>query len=168
MVQLGSLFAPVVSMFKVLQAAVYKIRTTYGDSNITVKSPRTKPFQGSSGQGNGCGPALWVAVSAQIIQMLYTDGYGMTVLSAISGTLVVIACFAFVDDTDVIHSQANMTGEQIGIKMQSVMNTWEGGIHATGGALEPSKSHWYLIDFKWIPQCLRWDYHLLNDLPGIL
>jgi hypothetical protein len=138
MVQLGSLFVLVLSMFKVLQVAVYKIRTTYGDSNITVESPRTKPFQGGC-QGNGCGLAIWVVVSAPIIQMLYTAGYGMTALSAISGTLVAIACFAFVNDTDMIHSRANMTGKQIGIKMQSVMNTWEGGIHATGGALEPSK-----------------------------
>jgi hypothetical protein len=167
MVRLGSLFAPVISMFKVLQAAVYKIRTTYGDSELTVTSPSAKPFQGS-GQGNGCGPALWVAVSAPIIQMLYTAGYGMTVLSAVSGTLLSIACFAFVDDTDVIHSRPSTTGEEIGSEMQNVMNTWEGGIRATGGALEPSKSHWYLIDFKWIPQRLRWDYRLLDELPGTL
>jgi hypothetical protein len=103
MVRLGCLFAPVVSMFKTLQSAVYKIRTVYGDSDTTVNSPSQQPFQGI-GQGNRCGPALWVAVSAPIIQMLYTAGYGMTVLSAVSGTLVAIACFAFVDDTDVIHS----------------------------------------------------------------
>jgi hypothetical protein len=100
--------------------------------------------------------------------MLYTAGYGMTVLSAVSGTLVVIACFAFVDDTDIIHSRANTTGEQIGREMQDVMDTWEGGIRATGGALEPSKSHWYLLDFKWIPQRLRWDYRLQHKLPGTL
>jgi hypothetical protein len=46
MVRLGCLFAPVVSMFKTLQSAAYKIRTIYGDSEITVQSPRTKPFQG--------------------------------------------------------------------------------------------------------------------------
>jgi hypothetical protein len=87
--------------------------------------------------------------------MLYTAGYGMTVLSAVSGTLVAIACFAFVDDTNVIHSRSKAAGRQIGTEMQSVMNLWEGGICTTGGALEPSKSHWYLIDFKWIAQSLR-------------
>jgi hypothetical protein len=167
MVRLGCLFAPVVSMFKTLQSAAYKIQTIYGDSEITVQSPRTKPFQGV-GQGNGCGPAIWVAVSAPIIQMLYTAGYGMTILSALSGTLVVVACFAFVDDTDVIHSRPKTTGEQIGHDMQAVMDTWEGGIRATGGALEPSKSHWYLIDFKWIPQRLQWSYRQKHELPGTL
>jgi hypothetical protein len=137
MVRLGCLLAPVVSMFKTLQSAVYKIQMVYGDSDITVTSPTTKPFQGV-GQGNGCGPALWVAVSARIIQMLYTAGYSMTVMSAVSDTLVVVACFAFVDDTDMIHSQTNTTGKQIGKQMQAVMDTWEGRIQATGGALKPS------------------------------
>ena len=80
----------------------------------------------------------------------------MTVMSAVSGTLVVITCFAFIDDTDVIHSRTNTTSKQIGQEMQNIMDTWEGGIRATGGALKPSKSHWYLVDFKWIPQLLRW------------
>ena len=42
MVRLGCLFAPVVSMFKTLQSAVYKIRMVYGDSDITVTSPTTQ------------------------------------------------------------------------------------------------------------------------------
>jgi hypothetical protein len=48
------------------------------------------------------------------------------------------------------------------------MDTWEGGIRATGGALEPSKSHWYLLDFKWIPKQLCWNYQMIHELPGTL
>jgi hypothetical protein len=33
--------------------------------------------------------------------------------------------------------------------MQAAMDTWEGGLRATGGALEPEKSFWYLIQFCW-------------------
>ena len=33
--------------------------------------------------------------------------------------------------------------------MQQALNTWEGCICATGGAIVPSKSFWYLIGFKW-------------------
>jgi hypothetical protein len=33
--------------------------------------------------------------------------------------------------------------------MQGGIDYWEGGIRATGGALIPSKSHWYLLDFIW-------------------
>jgi hypothetical protein len=31
------------------------------------------------------------------------------------------------------------------MRMQADMDTWEGGLWATGGALEPEKSCWYLI-----------------------
>jgi hypothetical protein len=33
--------------------------------------------------------------------------------------------------------------------MQADMDTREGGLWATGGALEPEKSFWYLIRFCW-------------------
>jgi hypothetical protein len=166
--RLSMLLAPLVSMFKVLQGAVYKIRTAYGDSTKSCRSPFWLiPFQGV-GQGNGAGPAIWVAISAPIIQMLYTAGFGLAFTTAISGTLVAIACFAFVDDTNVIHSRAdvNTPGKTIATEMQEVMNTWEGGIRATGGALNPSKSYWYMIDFKWVPDKLRWDYKTVSEVTG--
>ena len=33
--------------------------------------------------------------------------------------------------------------------MQEALNHWEGGLCTLGGALVPSKSHWYLVNFKW-------------------
>ncbi len=140
--RIGILLAPLVSMFKVLQEATYKICTAYGDSTKTCSSPRLIPFQGC-GQGNGAGPASWVAISVVIIQMLYRAGFGLSINSAILGTLMAIACFGFVDDTDVIHSSddVNTPGKTIAAEMQDVVDMWEGGIRATGGGLEPSKSY---------------------------
>jgi len=34
--------------------------------------------------------------------------------------------------------------------MQSALSTWEGIVQATGGALAPDKSWWYLVDFVWV------------------
>ena len=34
-------------------------------------------------------------------------------------------------------------------RMQASLNMWEGGLRATGGAIVPDKSHWYLIKFLW-------------------
>jgi hypothetical protein len=100
--------------------------------------------------------------------MLYTCGYGLTFTTALSGTLVAIACFTFVDDTDVIHSRddVNTPGAAVAAEMQSVMDIWEGGIHATGGALNPSKSYWYMIDFNWRLQQLRWNYKRITEVLG--
>jgi hypothetical protein len=33
--------------------------------------------------------------------------------------------------------------------MQKALSAWEEGLRATGGAIVPKKSHWYLIDFVW-------------------
>jgi hypothetical protein len=53
-----------------------------------------------------------------------------------------LAGFAFVDDTDLVTSEVCK-------KIQESLTAWEGGIRATGGAIEPKKSHWYLVDFDW-------------------
>jgi hypothetical protein len=47
--------------------------------------------------------------------------------------------------------------------MQSAMDTWEGGIRATGGALKPEKSFWYLIRFCW--KNGQWVYVSNKDTP---
>jgi hypothetical protein len=80
----------------------------------------TMPHFKGVGQGNGAGPAIWVAISAPIIHMLYTAGFGLTITASLSGTLVAIACFAFVDDTDVIHARADVItlGEIIAEEIQ--------------------------------------------------
>jgi hypothetical protein len=42
-----------------------------------------------------------------------------------------------------------MTLAEVQARIQDSLVAWEGGIRATGGAIEPRKSHWYLIDFDW-------------------
>jgi hypothetical protein len=49
-----------------------------------------------------------------------------------------------------------------------MLDHWEGGLRATGGALVPSKSYWYGIDFKWNKQKHKWEYKKINELPGSL
>ena len=49
-------------------------------------------------------------------------------------------------------------------KMQEVVNRWEGSVQATGGALVPSKSYWYLIDFTWHKG--NWHYRSTQEMPG--
>ena len=71
------------------------------------------------------------------------------------------------DDTDVIHTgEAGMSGEDLGAAMQQVVDHWEGGLRATGGALRVDKSFWCLIDFKW--KNGKWQYCTLQDMPGAL
>jgi hypothetical protein len=118
------------------------------------------------GQGNGVAPAIWAVTSTVIINMMRSAGHGLHILSAISGLLISFVCYAFVDDTDVIHAAVSplSTGEDVLEDMQPVVDRWEGGIRATGGAPVPSKSHWFLIDFLWTGK--QWRYRTIEELPG--
>jgi hypothetical protein len=50
--------------------------------------------------------------------------------------------------------------------LQQAVDTWEGGLKVTGGALGPEKSYWYLVSFKWYGG--RWIYAPAADTPSIL
>jgi hypothetical protein len=98
--------------------------------------------------------------------MMKTAGFGFSILTAMTLVSVSFICYAFVDDTDVVHvgRDINVTGEEILVQMQEVVDHWEGGLKATGGALVPAKSYWYLIDFIWDGK--KWTYATKEDVPG--
>jgi hypothetical protein len=124
-------------------------------------------FQGF-GQGNGAGPTAWAVVSAPIINMVRAAGYGATFVSALSSSIIAFVCYAFVDDTDLVHARPGQEhqGKYLIPEMQEAVDNWEGGLRASGGALVPSKSHWYLVDFKWMND--SWRYCSIEDNPGEL
>ena len=86
--------------------------------------------------------------------------------SAFTKDLIEFVCYAFVDDTDVVHTQKEerMTTEEVAKEFQDVITEWEESLRATGGALVPSKSMWYLIDFKW--EGGKWVYKKKNETPA--
>ena len=78
------------------------------------------------------------------------EGFGLNALSCLSQLALVIAGFAFVDDTDIINAapSVNMIGEDLLTQQQQyVVDTWESTLRATGGALRQDKSYWYMIDY---------------------
>ncbi|CAJ1955058.1 unnamed protein product, partial [Cylindrotheca closterium] len=133
-----------------LSSVTHRVRTGFGDSDRTFKPPSVIPFQGC-GQGNGAGPPIWISVSSVLITMMEAMGYGFECLSALESQLVTAQCFCFVDDTDVIEAgnTVHHSGEAICALVQEAATLWAGGIRATGGAINPEKSFWWLIDFEW-------------------
>ena len=81
---------------------------------------------------------------------------------------VTLSCFAFVDDTDLIHSVQDPTipTQQLLAEAQQALATWEGLIRASGGALAPEKSYWYLVDVRRIGG--KWRYANIAANPGEL
>lgn len=95
-----------------------------------------------------------------------TAGFGLQLFTCLSSALIAFLCYAFVDDTDLVHtgSSVNTPGSDVLRSMRRFVQHWEGGLRATGGALRVDKSCWYLIDFVWRNQC--WHYATKAEVPG--
>jgi hypothetical protein len=75
-------------------------------------------------------------------------GFGYSTWSAISHRAIELVCFAFVDDTDLVHSVSDPTTPTSTLihQAQEALRTWEGLIRASGGDLAHDKSYWYLLE----------------------
>jgi Reverse transcriptase (RNA-dependent DNA polymerase) len=163
--QQGAPMGPVESMLKTLQNAKHKIRTAFGVLTQHYGGDRATPLQGLD-QGNRMAPTGWGVISTPLINMMKTAGFGMETLSCLSRQLLSIVCYAFIDDTDLIHTgrSVDTKAEDVLPEMQQFVEHWEGGLRATGGALRVDKSFWYLVDFPWVNN--KWHYRSKEQMPG--
>ena len=169
--RLGTSASASQEMMRTLQAAKHKICTAYGDSSITYGGSCLNPPLQGAGQGNGAGPAIWVAISTVLLSIMRQQGFGFSILSSLSFTALVLAGFAFVDDTDIIHAASDpyTLSSDVLDQAQNALTTWEGILRATGGAIgvdDSNKAFWYFLDFKFSNDI--WKYKKVDDLPGEL
>jgi hypothetical protein len=127
---------PITSMFQSIQSLEHHVRTVFGQSKASFKQPGPIPLQGV-GQGNGAGPQIWALVSTPVLNMLRSQGLGASFVSALSRQHTTLVGFAFVDDTDLVTLGHDMSLEEVKSRIQESLIAWEGGIRATGGAIEP-------------------------------
>jgi hypothetical protein len=104
-------------------------------------------------------------VSCPIIELLRAENYGFKTIADITKELCEFVCYAFVDDTDLVLTAETIEtkGQELAEKFQSVIDMWEGSLRATGGALVPDKSCWYVIDFRWEDD--EWKYMGKDEIP---
>jgi hypothetical protein len=71
--------------------------------------------------------------------MVQNAGYGATLISALSCAIISFVCYAFVDDTDLVHTRPGNDHDGVDLipEMQEAVDHWEGGLRASGGALVP-------------------------------
>ena len=163
--RMGVAEEPIRSLIGTMQQLTHHVKTAYGTSTATYRADEKQtPMQGIL-QGNAMGPMGWGAVSTPLIKMMTTAGFGFHHWNAIQKETVDFACFAYVDDTDLVHSKGERTTSPEFIEeVQQAINLWEGGLRVTGGALAPQKSYWYWIDYKW--EGGQWKYKTKADMPG--
>ena len=154
MQRLGLPIEPIQCMIVTIQEMDHYIRTAFGDSDSTLSaSDAPIPFQ-SILQGNGAGPILWIAVSSPLIEMMRTLGHGVKYRTPIGLEQDDLVGFAFVDDTDLAVGdlrRAELDINDIFDDAQKAIDSWEGGLKATGGAIRPDKSFVYPISFAFKP-----------------
>jgi hypothetical protein len=148
-----------------LQEAMHCVRTAYGDSTKTYGGPGwIKPLHGIE-QGNGGGPPIWAVISSTLLDILHFKAYGLKMITPISNVPISFVRYSFVDDTDLVQSTDDNVQNTI-CTLQESINTWEGCLKATGGALGPDKSYWYLVSFNWCGG--QWRYAPVIDIPDII
>lgn len=133
-------------MFNTLSSMKHKIRTSFGDSELSYQETKNDKFHGIL-QGNGAGPTIWAMVSTPILDRMRDKGCGIKITNLVDNTSVTIPAFAFVDDTDLVQSIADM--EDTKKEAQQSVDLWESGLRATGGALVPDKCSWYSLIHEW-------------------
>ena len=137
-------------MFDTIANMKFHLRTAFGDSKDCFGGDLMNPFQGVC-QGNGGGPAVWLAVSLVLVDMLRAEGHTAMIAQALTGIAFALCGLIFVDDTDLFCTAENSATEAefIVAQIQEAMLTWHDGLRCSGGALKPSKCSWGLIDFIW-------------------
>jgi hypothetical protein len=157
------------SMLSTIQRMVFHLRTGFGDSSGSfggLDPTSVHPFQGGC-QGNRGAPALWFCLSVVLVRMLHSLGFVSTFRSAMSSASLSLSGFLFVDDTDLlaVASDHSVLPATIIARLQSTVNAWYGGLHASGGALKPEKCSWGLASFYW-DRYGKWHYATTVSQPG--
>ena len=77
-------------------------------------------------------------------------GHGVSMVSALSLSLIQLVGFAFVDDTDLFCAGKTATtlGEALSQDFQAAFHRWTGGSIATGESIAAEISLCYLVGFK--------------------
>ena len=136
------------AMFQTIQNIRHHVRTAFGDSELFQCPSSSTDVVHGIGQGNGAGPAIWLAISSVMFDVLRNEGYGLDIAGPISDEHLRMAGFAFVDDTDLIQDATTNDPRRVTENIQQSLDLWEAVLRATGGALVPNKSFWYLVDYK--------------------
>ena len=158
----GLKLAHILSMIETIQLMTHQIHSAYGASTGHGPKDWEFPFQGIL-QGNQFGPPSWAITSSPMFKMVQEERYGLRLCSPLSNTKLHIAGMEFVDDTDTLQNSKHPddtdtlqnskhpddTCTEVLRYAQGNVDHWEGAIRATGSALDPLKTHWFLIDFTW-------------------
>ena len=168
--QVGHSLGPIKCRFSTTQNLVVNMRTAFGDSELTNATgtwlvPIGRPIN-SALQGSPDGPINWALVSTPVLEVMRELGYGVAFKCALSGEKLDLVGCMFVDDATYFQTAVSDLGEDVIDRTQAAQSYLRGLLWATGGALNPTKSFWWMIDFEW--KSGIWTFKKKAKLPGAL
>ena len=107
LLSIGIPHARIHSMFESIQKMIHRIRTAFGDSDITYGCEDIGNWENEPQgvlQGNTAGPDIWSALSSVIFKVLHSRGFAENIVSSITKQVFTLVGFAYVDDCDLIQS----------------------------------------------------------------
>ena len=120
--------------------SVHSIRTTLGDPLFGI------------GQGNGGGPAIWLAHLTVMFTALSAICQGLVIYCLKGIEKLVAIGTGYVDDVTLIaslHPEEPQTEKRVRNKLKLMASRWEKLLYLTGGKLELSKCFWIPIVWEW-------------------
>ena len=137
----------IATLLHTVQAMRIYLRTAHGDSDSHIDNDPDSPFQGIL-QGNGAGPAIWLAISAFLVYFLKSRNHTTRLRSPITGLIQFIVGLLFVDDTDIIIT-ATPGESDVSVlqRLQEAVDCWQGALQTTGGALKKKKCAWAIKSY---------------------
>ena len=146
---LGSQIATVLA--RLMFMATRHVKTKHGVSKKGIRTKHNAPLYGI-GQGNGGGPAIWLAHLTVMFYALGTLCQGMVIYGIDMVHKLCMIGTGYVDDVTIIISvskQEPQTELSIKTRMKRIAQKWEQLLFITGGKLELSKCFWVPILWKW-------------------
>jgi len=124
------------------------------------------PFQGVC-QGNGASPAIWLATSIILMDMVQSNSHRVTFCSPISQRPTDLLGLLYVDDCNLFAINTNNKHPCPTIAhLQRNIDLWQGGLAVTGGSLSAKKSSWCLLVM--CPQGHHWAFHTTTSFLATL
>jgi len=110
------------TLFGTLKKARHHINIGFG-----ISDPEEVPIQ-RSGQGNVIARTARGFISTKMFQVMDMAGHGLLAVTAISGTILSLVGFAFVDDVDLVDGAIDVDtpGEDLIDQFQGAMDRWYG------------------------------------------
>ena len=126
-------------MFSIILCMTYFTHTTFSDSKGFYGEHQEKLLQETL-WGNGTNPETWLLISVFLVLLLKEEAHVSSIRAPMSGVVLTLVGFLFVDDTDLVVVREKK-GKEIAVysRFKQAINFWNIILRVSGGTLKPEK-----------------------------